>query len=81
MYWPAANTACAALGEHLPTVEQLKSLYLAYNTNPTPSFQSNNYWSITPYPGDSSGYYRLHMGLGGYGDAPQISARYVRCVH
>ncbi|MFA6340915.1 MAG: DUF1566 domain-containing protein, partial [Candidatus Paceibacterota bacterium] len=79
MAWNAANTACAAAGGRLPSLEELKSLYDAYGATPT-GFTAYNYWSGTTVPSNSARAYNVDMGYGDvYSNSKTVSI-YVRCV-
>ena len=78
--WDAANTACATAGGRLPSIEQLKALYGAYNTTPT-GFAMSSYWSGTTVPSDITSAYGVFLRTGGinYG-GKTTTYLYVRCV-
>lgn len=79
--WATASSACFNSGGRLPTIEEMKSFYDLYGTNPGGFISSAGYWSITENPSNKGQVYIIIMSSGssiepqnktGYG--------YTRCV-
>ncbi|MBK5215843.1 MAG: DUF1566 domain-containing protein [Candidatus Pacebacteria bacterium] len=82
--WATANVNCAAAGGRLPSIEELKSLYLAYDSvPPNSSFSTSSYyWSGTTIPSVSTLAYDVSMYNGNvYSVNKTDNLFYVRCVH
>ena len=79
--WAAANTACQNEGAHLPTLEQLYSLYVAYNTRPTPGFLGTDYWSNVTVPSNNTYAFTVNMNIGSIGNLTKFNPEMVRCVY
>lgn len=62
--WSEAMSACAASGKKLPTLDQLKALYIAFNGELPAGFTSAVYWSSTEHPTVTANAYYVHMQLG-----------------
>jgi len=78
--WNTANSTCASQGGRLPSIEELKSYYNIYATNPAPGFIADVYWTNTTYPTDSTGAYILLMQTGAVSMSSKNSLFYARCV-
>ena len=63
MTWDAANTACAAFGGRIPSLEELKALYSVYTAIPT-GFRGAKYWSNTIDPLNINNPYVVGMSSG-----------------
>ncbi len=81
--WANANSLCAAEGAHLPTPEQLHTLWVASGSlNPAPGFLANNYWSGYSVPSDGTSAYVVYMtSNGSVAGRNKTNGMYVRCVH
>lgn len=84
MNWTAANTFCSGKGGRLPTLEQVKALWIAHGSvNPIPSstgFRADGYWTNTTVPTDNSDAYVLYMTSSGVIVNDKNLNNYVRCV-
>jgi hypothetical protein len=86
MTWDAANTACAAAGARLPTIEELYTLSVATHTASgttytPPGFVAAAYWSSTTVPSVSGQAYYVPLSSAGiYGTVKSNSTVYVHCV-
>ena len=81
MNWTAATAACTASGGHLPTVDQIRSLYAIYGVTP-PTFQvSSYYWSSMVDSADSNYAYLASMHSASVYDRVKTDVYWVRCVH
>ena len=59
--WDNSNNACLSLGRRLPSVEEFRSLYLAWNGIPG-GFLNNTYWTETTDPLDDGKAYYVNAG-------------------
>lgn len=80
--WSEANPYCISVGGRLPTLEQLKTIYLTYGMTPTSiGFIADAYWTNTTDPTDSSLAYGVYMSDGRVGSIGKTSPYVnVRCV-
>jgi prepilin-type N-terminal cleavage/methylation domain-containing protein len=77
--WFTANDYCTGLGARLPSVEQLRALWLAYGSVAPPSFITL-YWASNINPSDSAVAYIVNMSNGGILLPNKSNNNYARCV-
>jgi len=84
MTWGNANTFCSGRGGRLPSLEQLRALWVAHGSiNPIPTstgFRADGYWSNTTVPTNTADAYVFYMTSGGVITNDKTLGNYVRCV-
>jgi len=77
--WSGAKTYCEDQGKRVPSIEELRGLWLAYGSIPDGFLSSNEYWSNNVY-GSFGNAYILNMNNGIAGGESQNNSNLVRCV-
>ena len=77
--WSGAKTYCGDQGKRVPSIEELRGLWLAYGSVPDGFLTSDTYWSNNIY-GSFSNAYILNMNNGNTGGESQNNSNLVRCV-
>ncbi len=77
--WFTANDYCTGLGARLPSVEQLRALYLAYGSVAPPNFITL-YWSSNTNPNDPNAAYLVNMSSTSTYSNTKVGNNYARCV-